>query len=297
MIGRRHFLAVTGCAALPFSRAAAQSPPISAAASAQTLAASTGYRVEFDAYAGPGPLALVLMHGKNSFNRVPNMRAFAEKIAAAGTTVLVPNMPWGRAWNGTADDAKAAVDALVAHAAASGKRVVVGGLSLGATFAMVWRPADPPPAVVAKAFLNPGGLLDMTPPTAPFWRRVTPEVERAKALEAAGQGRVAVRFTGSNAVGESFVEESYTTTPEIYLSFHDTARFPSVRAALPSTRLPVFWSSGTRDPTASAKRRSFDMLIRNPASVYLEPEGDHNSAFVPAADPLIGWLRANFARG
>lgn len=292
MIGRRAILSGIGCAALPLSRALSQA----ATAGGQVMAAS-GYRVEFDEYPASGPLALVLMHGKNSFNRVANIRAFAEKIAAAGTTVVVPNMPWGRTWNGTADDAKAAVDALVARAAAAGKRVVVGGLSLGATFAMVWRPADPPPAVVAKAFLNPGGLLDMTPPTAPFWRRVTPEVERAKALEAAGQGRVAVRFTGSNAVGTSFVEETYTTTPEIYLSFHDTARFPSVRAALPMTRLPVFWSSGTRDPTASAKRRSFDMLAGHPASVFLEPEGDHNSAFLPAADPLAAWLKANFARG
>jgi hypothetical protein len=265
-------------------------------AKAETLAASTGWRVEFELLPGTGPLALVLLHGKNGAPRTPLMRNFAERVAAAGISVYLPAMPWSRAWNGTVADANAAVDALVAHAAASGKKVVVGGLSLGATFAMTWRPADPPSAVVGKAFLNPGGLLDLIPQASPFWQRVAPEIERAKKLEAAGQGRVAAPFNGSNAVGEALVAENYDMTPEVYLSFHDPARFPSVKAALPATRLPVFWTSGTRDPTANAKRRTFEMLPRNPASVYSEPEGDHNSAFLPAADPLVAWMRANFAK-
>lgn len=264
-------------------------------AHAETLAASIGWRVEFDILPATGPLALVLLHGKNGAPRTPLMRNFAERVAASGIAVYLPAMPWSRAWNGTVADANAAIDALVAHAAASGKKVVVGGLSLGATFAMTWRPADPPAPVVGKAFMNPGGLLDLIPPTGIFWKRIQPEIDRAKQLEAAGRARVPVQFGGQNAVGEAFVEESYTTTPEVFLSFHDPARFPSVKAALPATRLPVFWTSGSRDPTPNAKRRTFEMLARNPASVYSEPEGDHNSAFLPAADPLVAWMRANFS--
>lgn len=263
---------------------------------AAALTTGSGWRVEYDSFPGSGPLGIVFLHGKNSSNRTPFMRAFGERMAAAGVTAFLPSMPWSRAWNGTVADGRAAVDALTATLTASGKRVVVGGLSLGATFSMVYRPSDPPAGVVAKAFINPGGLLDLIPPNSPFWRAVAPEVERAKALEAAGQGKIPVAFAGANAIGENLVGESYTMTPEVFLSFHDPARFPGVRAALGATRLPVFWTSGTRDPTQNAKRRTFEMLPRNPISVYAEPEGDHNSAFPAAVDPLLAWLSANFAR-
>lgn len=277
--------------------AAAAVPRLGWAQSGGTaLTAATGWRVEYDSYPGAGPLAIVFLHGKNGSHRAPNMRAFGERMAAAGITALLPSMPWSRAWNGTVDDARAAVDALAAASAQAGKRVVVGGLSVGATFSMVYRPADPPAGVVAKAFINPGGLLDLIPPNSPFWRSVGGEVERAKQLEAQGQGKVAAPFAGANAVGENLVGENYTMTPEVYLSFHDPARFPSVRAALGATRLPVFWTSGSRDPTQNAKRRTFEMLPRNPVSVYAEPDGDHNSAFLPAVDPLLAWLAANFSR-
>lgn len=260
------------------------------------LTAATGWRVEYDSYPGAGPLAIVFLHGKNGSQRAPNMRAFGERMAAAGITALLPSMPWSRAWNGTVDDARAAIDALAGSLIQAGKRVVIGGLSLGATFSMVYRPADPPAGVVAKAFLNPGGLLDLIPQASPFWRAVGPEIEKAKRLESQGQGKVAVPFAGANAVGENLVGENYTMTPEVYLAFHDPARFPSVRAGLAATRLPVFWTSGTRDPTQNAKRRTFEMLPRNPVSAYSEPEGDHNSAFLPAVDPLLAWLAANFSR-
>ena len=291
VVDRRAFLGGLMAAAGAVPAARAQGP----APAAQSLAASTGWRVEFDELSANGKLALVLLHGKNGSPRSPLMRNFAERVAASGTTVYLPAMPWSRAWNGTVADANAAIDALVALAASAGRKVVVGGLSLGATFTMTWRPADPPPSVVGKAFLNPGGLLDLIPASGIFWKRVQPEIDRAKQLEAAGQGRVPVRFGGQNAVGESFVEESYMTTPEVFLSFHDPARFPSVKGALAATRLPVFWTSGTRDPTPNAKRRTFESMPRNPLSVYAEPEGDHNSAFLPAADPLVAWMRANFA--
>jgi len=262
------------------------------AADTQSLTAPTGYRFSVDIYPATGPLALVFLHGKNSVNRTPNTRGLAARLAAAGITVYLPVMPWSRAWNGTVADGHGALDTLVERAAATGKKVMVVGQSLGAAFAMTYRPADPPAAVIGKVFMNPGGLLDLIPPASPFWRTVGPEVERAKALEAAGQGQAPVAFGGANAIGESLVSENYTMAPLVYLSFHDPSRFPSIRASLQATRLPVFWSSGTRDPTLNAKRRTFELVLRNAASVYLEPDGDHNSAMLTAIEPLIGWLAA-----
>lgn len=289
-VKRRAVLGGLVAASLPLGAPRAQVAP-----AARVLDAATGWKVEYDAFEAPSARrAVVFLHGKNGSPRTPNMRAFAEKLAAAGNTVYLPVMPWSRAWNGTVADGHAALDALVAAAASAGRRVFVGGLSLGATFAMTWRPGDPPSALAGKAFVNPGGLIDLIPPQSPFWTRIRPEVERAKALAAAGKAKEKTEFGGTNVSGAASIEERYATTPEVYLSFHDPERFPSIRSSLAATRVPVFWSAGKADPTANAKRRTFEMLPRNAASVYVEPEGDHNSAFLPAADPLLAWLDANF---
>jgi pimeloyl-ACP methyl ester carboxylesterase len=288
-VRRRAVLSGLVAASLPLANLRAQVAP-----AARTLVAATGYAVDYDEYAAPGGLALIFMHGKNSAHRTPLMRGFAERVAAAGHPAILPSMPWSRAWNGTVADGHAALDALVATLAATGKRVVVGGLSLGAAFAMTWRPADPPAACVGKAFLNPGGLLDLFLPNALFWQRVRPEVEKARALVAVGKGREKAEFGGNNAAGAQFIEERYVTTPENFLAFHDTAHFPNIRDSLGKTKLPVFWSAGQQDPTVNAKRRTFEMLPRDRRNVYIEPPGDHTSAFHPAIEPLLAWLDANF---
>jgi len=93
-------------------------------------------------------------------------------------------------------------------------------------------------------------------------------------------------------IGTQTIEERYETTPDIFLSFHDTGRFPSVRSALARTRGPVFWSTGRQDPVPTSKRRSFEMIPADPASRYLEPEGDHNSSMLTALDSILQWLAA-----
>ncbi|MBI4183392.1 MAG: alpha/beta hydrolase [Proteobacteria bacterium] len=268
-------------------------------AGAETLTAATGYRVEYDRYAAVGreqPVALVFMHGKNGAHDARNLKTLAEKIARVGFTVYLPSMPWSKRWDGTVADATAALDALVALAAKDGKKVAVGGQSMGAAFALVYRAADPPPALIGKVLTSPGGLLDLTPPGSLFWKTITPSLERAKALEAAGKAKEKTNFGGANVVGTRSVEESYEMAPEVYLSFHDVARFPSVRAALAKTSLPVFWATGTRDPIGNAKRRTFEMIPANPASAYVELDGDHNSTMLVASDGIIAWLQARAAR-
>jgi alpha-beta hydrolase superfamily lysophospholipase len=205
-------------------------------------------------------------------------------------------MPWSRLWNGTVDDAVSAVDALVDLAARSGKKVFVGGQSLGANFTSVYRADNPPPAVIGKVMTNPGGMLDLTAPNArTFWDAFMPSVERARALEKEGKGKERTKFSGTNVQGEKSIEEHYETTPEIFLSFHDMARYPSNRAALRATQLPVFWSSGKKDPIQTGKKQSFNLMPSNPASVYMDLDGDHNSAMMAAIDPVIAWMKARAA--
>ncbi len=268
-------------------------------AGAETLTAATGYGLTYSVHGADGrePTALIFMHGKGSRHDARGLVRLAEKIANEGFRVYLPSMPWNADWKGTHQDATSALDALVALAARDGKKVVVGGQSMGAMFSLVYRPADPPPAVVGKVLTSPGQMLDLIPLNAPFWNSIKPSLERAKELEAVGKGKERIRLGATNVHGTKVVDELFDMTPEEFLSFHDLARFPSVRQALLATTLPVFWAVGTRDPIPNAKRGSFNMIPANPKNAYFDLEGeDHNSAMLAAVDRMIVWLKALSAR-
>lgn len=261
-------------------------------ARADELTTQTGYALNYDVYPANGPTALVFLHGKNGSHISPNMKLFAERIAQAGIAVYLPRMPWSRLWDGTVQDGLSGIDALVDLAARDGKKVFVGGQSLGANFATVYRPADPPPAVVGKVVLNPGAFLDLTPSSATsFWGAFMPSVERAWVLEKEGKGKEKTKFSGTNVVGDKSIDEHYETTPEVFLSFHDIKRYPSNRESLRATKWPVFWSSGKKDPIQTGKRQTFNLMPNNPASVYMDIDGDHNTAMMNAIDPAIAWMK------
>lgn len=263
-------------------------------AQAEALNAATGYQLTYDVYKPEGtalPIALVFLHGKNGAHDSPAMRSFARGFANEGIAVYLPSMPWSRKWNGTVEDAAAAVDALVAVAAQDGRKVVVGGQSMGAAFSLVWRPADAPPAVVGKLLTSPGHMLDMFPPTAQFWKGVMPSLNKAKALIAAGKGQEMARFEGTNTSGTNLLSENYEMRPVVYASFHDPEVFPSLRKALPQTKLPVYWGVGSRDPAGGGKKPSYDRLPPNAKSVYAEIPGDHNSIMRDAVPAMVKWVK------
>lgn len=268
---------------------------------AETLDVSTGYKLAYDVYkpdgnAKPLPIALVFMHGKNGANDAPNMRSFARAFANEGVTVYLPSMPWSKKWNGTAADASAALDEIVALASESGaKKVVVGGQSMGASFSLAWRPGSGPegaPAyVVGKLLTSPGHMLDLFPPTATFWNSIMPSLRKAKALIAEGKGEEIARFESSNTTGSTLIVDVYETRPVVYASFHDPEVYPSLRKALPQSKLPVYWGVGTRDPAGQGKKPSFDRMPENPKSVYSEIAGDHNSIMRDAMPEMVKWVK------
>lgn len=265
-------------------------------AAAERLTTATGYGLVYDVYPADGPAALIFMHGKNGAQATPIMKSFAEQVSRSGFTVYLPRMPWSRQWDGTVNDAVSILDSLVDLAAKNEKKVFVGGQSQGANFTMVYRPTDPPPAVIGKILTNPGGMLDLTPPGAKnFWDAIMPSVERARELDRAGKGKEKTKFSGTNVIGTKSVEEHYETTPEIFLSFHDITRYPSNRAGLAATKLPVFWSAGKQDPITTGKKPSFDLMPRNSASVYMDIDGDHNTAMTASIDPIVAWMKARLA--
>jgi len=265
-------------------------------AQAETLTAATGYPLTYDIYkpdSGALPIALVFLHGKNGAQDSPAMRGFARSFANEGVTVYLPSMPWSKKWNGTAADAAAALDALVALASENGaKKVVVGGQSMGASFSLAWRPADAPDYVVGKLLTSPGHMLDLFPPTAAFWNTIMPSLRKAKALIAEGKGEDIARFESSNTTGATVIVEVYETRPVVYASFHDPDVYPSLRKALPQSKLPVYWGVGSRDPAGQGKKPSFDRLPPNDKSVYSEIPGDHNSIMRDALPDMVKWVKA-----
>lgn len=268
-----------------------------AAAQSHTLTTATGYRLEYAVRGqdASGPVALIIMHGKN-FPAEGVLNRFAqwgERLAREGFRVYMPVMPWSARWDGTHEDATSAIDALVELAAKDGKKVVVGGHSMGAMFAILYRSSSLPPTVIGKFVSAPGHMIDLIPSSSNFWADINPSLGRAKSLEAAGKGKEKVQFGGRNTTGSQNITESYEMTPEVYLSWHDPTRLPGQARALKETSVPVLWTVGGNDPLAqsNASEGTFKMMPSNPKSSFVMLTGEnHSTSFRASTQKLIPWL-------
>lgn len=269
-------------------------------AAAETLTTASGYKLEYRVYGigADAPAALIMMHGKNApFGRIlnPSSNKSVERLVDAGFRVYVPAMPWSDRWDGTHEDATAAIDALVDLAVRDGKKVVVGGHSMGAMFTILYRATAVPPAVIGKFVSAPGHMLDLIPAGSSFWNDINPSLGRAKSLEAEGKSKEKVHFDGRNTAGSQNITESYEMTPEVYLSFHDPMRLPSSSSALRATSVPVLWTVGSNDPliTSNAGQSTFGMMPAHPKSAFFVLAGkNHSTSREAAIEKLIPWLKS-----
>lgn len=270
-----------------------------AAAQSQTLTTATGYRLEYAVRGqnSPAPIAVIVMHGKNfpAEGVLNRFTQWGDWLAREGFRVYMPVMPWSARWDGTHEDATSAIDALVELAAKDGKKVVVGGHSMGAMFTILYRSSALPPSVIGKYVSAPGHMLDMIASNSSFWSDINPSLDRAKSLEAAGKGKERVQFGGRNTSGSQNITESYEMTPEVYLSWHDPKRLPSHTRALKETSVPVLWTVGGNDPLVqnNASESSFRMMPPNPKSSFFLLGGEnHSTSFRASNDKLLPWLRS-----
>ncbi len=266
---------------------------------AETLITDTGYQLEYVVRGqdSNGPVSLIIMHGKNANPEtvLSRLSVLADRLSQQGFRVYVPVMPWSSRWNGTHQDATSAIDALVNLAAKDGKKVVVGGHSMGAMFSIIYRSASLTAAVVGKFISAPGHFLDMIPTGSTFWQDILPSVERSRALESEGKGKTKVSLGGRDVVGSSHTVERYDMTPEIYLSWHDPKRLPSIQKALKESSIPALMTAGSLDPLINnnAGRKTFELMPHHPQSAYFVLDGkDHNSSFPASIEKLIPWLKS-----
>lgn len=260
------------------------------AAHAMTLKTPSGYVSEVTIYSAQGnvrPVTIVFLHGKSAAPDKPWLTSLYSTVNKSGYRVIAPQMPWGK-WDGTLQQGLEVIDAAVQAAAKDGHKVVVAGHSAGGLGVILYRPVDPPKALVGKVMLAVGHILDTASPA--FQSQFDEPVRLARELKTMGKGKETGRFAAVNTKGKKRYEETLITTPEIFLSYHDLETFPSTTAALKHTRVPVFWAIANHDTIGNNKRPTFNLIPERPENIYLEVEADHNTMTDRSAQDLIKWL-------
>jgi pimeloyl-ACP methyl ester carboxylesterase len=198
-------------------------------------------------------------------------------------------MPWaGEHWTGSLSQAMEVIDAAVDQAAKSGRKVAVGGHSYGGMAAILYRPANPPPSVVGRFMLVPAGMVDLS---EKMQAALAPSLAQAKQMIAEGKSQQSARFSVTNVgKGNRVFTDTLIATPEVMLSYHDAAVFPSTRDALAQIRQPVFWAVGANDPIPYNRKPLYDLIPVDAMSAYLELPGGHVDMLGQVAEPLVDWL-------
>jgi len=231
-------------------------------------------------------LGVVLLHGKGG-SPTGYIRELASALQAKGYLVSTPTMPWAknRIYDASFEEAMAEIDREVDALHQKGaKLVVVGGQSLGANAALGY----------AASRDRIGGIIALAPahnPESPaFARRLGSDLQRAKAMVAAGKGKEKQGFSDLNQ-GQSL---QVTATAEVYVSWFDPdglAVMPRSAASI-KTPTPLLFVVGSGDRSAPPKDYIFDKAPAHPKSKYVTLTADHFTAPTAAIEEVAAWLAA-----
>ncbi|MGO8693529.1 MAG: alpha/beta fold hydrolase [Rectinemataceae bacterium] len=245
-----------------------------------TFAASTWLVADQEARVG-----IVLLHGKTS---EPNV--VAEGVVApldqAGFLVETPEMPWSqkRYIDKSFEDALDEIDQAVARLVSRGAtKVVIAGHSMGADAALAY--AAHRGKVAGIILLAPGAV-----PDSPSFRRLAPDVAKAKAMIDAGNGDQESTFGDIN-MGKYFTR---TMKASVYYSYFrpDGIGAAATNASNISPDIPVLYVAGSADPLTRRLGKSFifDKLPPNPLSKYVVVKAGHLGTPAAAVQEIIAWL-------
>ena len=236
--------------------------------------------------AADSDVGVVLLHGKGG-SPSGYIRELASALRSKGYLVSTPTMPWAqnRIYDASFDEAMREIDREVdALRQKAAKFVVVAGHSLGANAALGYAASrDGASGIIALA---PGH----TPELQGFTRRLGSDVDRARALVAAGKGRERQRFGDVNQGQGSEV----AATAEAYLSWFD----PNGPAVMPRSAAsfkaptPLLLVVGSGDRTAMGKDYIFDRAPPHAKSRFVTVAADHFAAPSAAIEEVAAWLEA-----
>ena len=229
-------------------------------------------------------LGVVLLHGKGG-SPAGYIRELASALQGRGYLVSTPTMPWAknRIYDASFEEAMAEIDREFDALRQKGARlVVVAGQSLGANAALGY----------AASRDRVGGIIVLAPahnPESPaFARRVGADLQRAKAMVAAGKGKERQVFSDLNQ-GQPL---QVTATADVYVSWFDPdglAVMPRSAASI-KTPTPLLFVVGSGDRSAPAKDYIFDKAPAHAKSKYVTVTADHFTVPTAAIEEIAAWL-------
>lgn len=235
--------------------------------------------------AAAADIGVIFMHGKwapgNSSSPV------YDEIKRQGFLLETPEMPWSqsRAYDRDTTAAMAEVDAAVAKLKSRGaQRIVVGGQSMGANFAIAY--ASRRDGISGVLAVSPGHI----PEVPGFQAGLRGDVDRAKALIAEGKGDARGRFNDNNQ-GKDMQMPS---TANIYLSWFDPAGLMVMprNASRLKPETALLWVVGQQDSMAQrGEGYAFNRAPANPKNAYKLVGGGHGDAGAKAAQEITLWLK------
>ena len=197
-------------------------------------------------------------------------------------------MPWSelRAYDASWDDAMAQIDSEVAALKAAGaRRIVVGGLSMGANAALGYGARHP--EITGVIVLAAGH----TPERAARRPEIAASLEKARGALGTARAEQYANFGDFNQ-GRS---REVSAKPAVYLSYFDPAG-PAVmprNAAMLSPETALLWVVGTKDPLFRRGRAgyAFDRAPHNPRSRFVTVEADHTGTPLAARRIVLDWVK------
>ena len=255
-------------------------------AHALSLDLPAGESSEVEVYEGDDKnIEIIYMHGKASIPVIGPAEQMFNVVSGEGYTIYSAEMPWSRnKYRGTQKTANAIIDQLAAKIKAKGKRAVLMGHSMGASYAMIYAAANPD----KLAGVVPIALAHVPHINDAFVDDTAASVAKAIKMVTQGKGRETADFTDKNK-GELYEVE---TTAEYYKAFFDPDTLPDVSEAIKKVTIPVLWISGRRDHLTDVYDHEtlFENLPDNTKNLYEEIKGRHVSVLKFSSEAIVDWM-------
>jgi pimeloyl-ACP methyl ester carboxylesterase len=233
-------------------------------------------------------VGVVLLHGKTG--TPGQMARVSAALTAAGHRPIAPEMCWSdkRIFDKKFDDCLGEVDAAAARLRMQGAtRIVIAGMSQGAVAAIAY-------GATRKGL---AGVVAMAPAADPTdlarYPGLAAAIKTASDLVKAGQGDKRTELGDIISGGKDI---AFTTTPNIYLSFHapgvSIATMPNLIAqSLPKLGAPLLWVAGTADPSQAIAERGFAAAPKMALGRLVKVDADHGGTANAAIDAVLAWLK------
>ncbi len=227
---------------------------------------------------------IILLHGKNGSPLSSDIYSLADDFKFDGYNVIMPYMAWSSTqWSGTFCDSISYLNYLIlTEKAKTDQDVILAGYDLGATVALSYEAMSNTLKADTLNILAPSHFIHQDSALA---NAHADSIALAKEMVENNQSdEIKTFYTYNNNTAVAI-----TTTPEIYLSFHDIDEFPNIEETTPLVFTWMLWLAGQDDPlTTSAMSYGIVDLIPS-YQTYKEIPGNHTTFLTDVSDEFNTW--------